>query len=52
MAQYKQLSLFNCYASAAAAKKSNTSSGISLKYSKVLQEPFLLVQNHVDPKIF
>ena len=54
MTPCKQLSLFNCSASAsvAAANRTNTASGSSLKYSKLLQEPFLIAENHVDPKNF
>ena len=42
--QRKQLSVFDCSASAsvAAVKRTNTASGSSLKYSKILREPFLI----------
>ena len=33
-------------------ERTNTTSGSSLKYSKILQEPFLIVKNHVDLKNF
>ena len=52
MTQRKQLSLFDCSdsASVAAEKRTSTASGSSLKYSKILQELFLIVKNHVEPK--
>ena len=54
MTQCKQLSLFdyNAPASAAAAKRANTASGSSLRCSKILREPFLIVKNQVGPKFF
>lgn len=54
MTQRKQLSLFDCSAFASAAPagmRTNTASCISLKCSKILREPFLIVKNHEDPKI-
>ena len=54
MTQCKQLSLFdyNATASAAAAKRANTASGSSLRCSKILREPFLIVKNQVGPNFF
>jgi len=33
-------------------EKTNTTSGSSLKYSKILRQPFLIVKNHVHMKKF
>ena len=47
-----QLNINSCHCSTtpAAAKRTNTASGGSLKYSKILQKQFMIVKNHVHPK--